>query len=178
MIITMLVAAAAEPAAPKTILDGYMTVAGLILLVGLAGSVMTILRALRATRLENEKAMQEREDRFMGQIDRHNDSVEDRLKTVEVKCSDFMPRVEIEKAIDHLKDNRLTVEQGLKDRIDGNSGDIRAMLISIGKLEQKQDGLASDMSEIKLLLKEQARDTGARFDKLQDCVNAIGRKVA
>ena len=172
-----ILAAAAGVAPQKTILDGLISVGGLIILVGLIASVVTILRTLKTNRVENEKAQQEREDRFMSSIDKHNDSVEDRLKGLETTCRDFMPRAEIEKAIDHEKQNRLTAQMYQKEAQDRSAKDIVDIRVGLGKMEQKQDSLTSDMSELKNLLKEQGKDTAARLDKLSDCMTSIARKV-
>lgn len=174
----LILAAASGVAPQKTILDGFISVGGIIILVGLIGSVITILRALKANRTENEAAQQQREDRFMDKIDKHNDSVEDRLKDLELTSRDFMPRAEIEKAIEHEKQNRLTSQGILKDAITQAAKDIVDIRVGQGKMEQKQDGLSSDMSELKNLLKEQGKDTAARLDKLNDCLTTIARKVA
>lgn len=174
MIITML-AASAAPA--KTVLDGVISVGGIIILVGLASSVTVILRALKANRTENEKAMQEREDRFMANIEKHNDTVEDRLKTLEVTCRDFMPRREIEKAFEHEKSNRLNGQQGMVDTQ-------REQARALGEMQKEQarfgaqlEASTGTVAKLEATIDRFVTHMNERLDKITDCVTAISRKV-
>lgn len=165
------------PERKEQALDGTFTLQGVSILLGIVIAVLTIVGALRKTRRENEADAQARTDRLMTEVTKHNDSFEGRLKTAEVTIRDFMPRAEIEAKIEHLKGNRQQAEEALKTGVDRNARDIVEMKVALGRLEQKQDGFAADMGEIKALLKEQARDTAGRLDKMQECLSLLNRKM-
>jgi hypothetical protein len=170
-------APAGTPDPPRTVLDGVISLGGVIILVGLVSSVTVILRALKANRLENEKALQEREDRFMGQIDKHNDSVEDRLKTLEVTCRDFMPRREIEAKIDHEKSNRVAGQEGMiatqRDQA-RTLGDIQKEQARFGAQLEASTGT---VAKLEATIDRFVVHVNERLDKISDCVTAISRKV-
>jgi hypothetical protein len=130
----------------------------------------------RDAKLEN--TTRERSEELKAEIRLHNDSVEKRLGSLEAKSIDFMPRAEIEGKIEHERRNRIAAQDSTVQALNRHSDKITGLEVCVGKVEQKQDGMAADMTELKTLLRDLSRDLNAKLDKQAECLNSLSRKVA
>lgn len=162
--------AATYPAPHDPDWSNTITLGNLIVLLGVVGGCVTLFMNQRKVRRENEADIESKITKATGGLRTDVDRLQQ-------KTADHLTATVIEDKIEHLKVNRQQIEAGHDTRIDRNARDIIELRIALGKVEQKHEGLEEDVSEIKSLLKEQRSETKAGFDKLQDCLNDIAKKV-
>jgi hypothetical protein len=140
-------------------------VAGIVL--GLPGMYVALSREGRTRRAEETEEAQERSDKLLNEIKENRKTVDDRLKELEVKSADFMPRREIEAKIEHEKANRLASDQQILRTQEAHGVQISEIKVCLGKLEERHVGLAEGMIEIKDLVKELRSDMRIGFKEMK-----------
>lgn len=182
-------AAVTQPAVQHRNFDQGFTLQGVSILVGLLVAVTVIITFFRNMRIKSEEdaakrdakldldakkraedlktEFRERNKEITDEVRKHNDDFGDRLTKVEARISDFMPRAEIEKAIEHEKTNRVQSQNFLKDQHTALARDVGEIRVSMGKLETRYEGMSGTMDEVKSLLKEMVKDIRNLSDEVK-----------
>lgn len=154
--------------AQKTVLDGTFTISSIVVLVSLVAGFLAIIAFFRKVSRENADDANRRTTEILEEVRANRETADSRLVKVETRIADFMPRAEIEQRIEHLKINRQTVESALSNQLEKLSTEQVRQGIQIGKLEERHEGMAATMSEVKILIKDLATDMKAGFKDIAE----------
>ena len=146
------------PDPTKTILDGTMTVSGLIVLIttliAILGSALGLITFLRAQARERTRENSERDDRLMNAINDRDKAVHDKLREHHVLIDTFWKRPEIEAEFVHQRANVDTVSQALLRRIEQGGKEHHELSLEVARLHERMNMRDVADKELKEVLKD------------------------
>lgn len=146
------------PDPTKTILDGTMTVSGLIVLIttliAILGSALGLITFLRAQARERTRENVERDDRLMKAINDRDKAVQDRLHEHHNMIDTFWKRPEIESEFLHQRRNVDMVTNGLLDRIEKGGKEHHSLSLEVARLHERMNIRDVADKELKEVLKD------------------------
>jgi len=150
-------------------------VIGAITFVGVVvGIWATIRKAIRENKADEDSAANNRAREINEKLDKMNTGLENRLGRLEDKASNFMPKSEIMASMEHEKNNRIQSESALLGIVSKHTDEIRKVQIDQGRLDQRQDNLAEDVQEIKVLIRTSMEETKALIrDRFEETKQAL-----